>query len=181
MTVGDLLARTRAGAAAHVELVAARPGAGTVRFSGLIDFDRGATTLERVDAGARPLWVELAGDEVAVTAGGEPEERVTLPAWRGRDLGRSGAGLLALLDDVVDAALPPGAAADLTVPRPAPWVRDVAVRVTGIALPGGRRAIGLRVSVDRSGRLERLDVAGRRLLGTSPRVTHTLRLFDWRA
>lgn len=180
MTVGDLLERTRAGGAAHVELVAARPGAGSVRFAGLLDFDRGVTTLERVDIGARPLWVELTGEEVAVTAGGEPEERVALPAWAGRDLGRSGAGLLSLLEDVVAEALPQGAAADLAAPRAESWVRDVVVRVTGIALPGGRRAVGLRVSVDRTGRLERLDVAARRLLGGPPRVTHTLRLFDWR-
>lgn len=181
MTVADLLVRTRAGGAAHVELVAARPGAGAVRFSGLLDFDRGVTTLERVDAAARPLWIELAGDEIAVTAGGEPEERVTRPAWAGRDLGRSGAGLLGLLDGLTGEALPQGAAADLAAPSTEAWVRDVVVQVTGIALPGGRRATGLRVSVDRDGRLERLDVAGRRLLGGAPRVTHTLRLFDWRA
>lgn len=181
MTVGDLLTRTRAGGAAHVELVAARPGAGSVRFSGVLDFERGVTTLERVDPGARPLWVEVAGDEIAVTAGGEPEDRRTLPTCAGRDLGRSGAGLLGLLDGLVADVLPQGAAADLAAPRPERWVRDVVVLVTGIALPGGRRPTGLRVSVDRAGRLERLDVSGRRLLGAAPRVTHTLRLFDWRA
>lgn len=181
MTVGDLLTRTREGGAAHVELVAARPGAGSVRFSGLLDFERGVTTLERVDPGARPLWIEVAGDEIAVTAGGEPEDRGTLPACAGRDLGRSGAGLLGLLEGVASEALPQGAAVDLTAPRAERWVREAVVRVTGIALPGGRRSTGLRVSVDGAGRLERLDVSGRRLLGTAPRVTHTLRLFDWRA
>jgi hypothetical protein len=180
MTVGDVLSRTRAAGAAHVELVAARPGAGCVRFAGTLDFDRGVTTLERVDATARPLWVELAGDEVAVTAGGEPEERAALPAWEGRDLGRSGAGLLGLLDGVSAEALPESAAADMAAPATERWVRDVVVHVTGIPLPGGRRPAGLRVSMDRDGRLERLDVAARRLLGGAPRVTHTLRLSGWR-
>lgn len=181
MTVGKLLAATRASGAARVELVAARPGAGTVRFAGVLDFDRAITTLERVDAAARPLWIELAGDEIAVTAGGEPEERATLPAWAGQDVGRSGAGLLGVLEGVADEALAEGAAAEIAVQPPDPWVRDVVVHVTGIALPRGRRGATLRVSVDGQGRLERLDVAGRRLLGGAPRVTHTLRLFDWRA
>lgn len=180
MTVGDLLARTRAGGAAHVELLAGRPGAGTVRFAGTLDFTRGVTSLERIDAEARPLWVELTADEIAVTAGGDPQERIALPGWTGRDLGRSGAGLLGLLDGLAAEALPEGAAAELAAPAVPSWVRDVVVHVTGIALPGGRRDAALRVSIDRAGRLERVDVAARRLLTRTPRVTHTLRLFDWR-
>jgi hypothetical protein len=179
-TVGDLLARTCAGGAARLELVAARPGAGSVRFTGTLDFERGVTALERVDDTARPLWIEVAGDEVAITAGGEPEERLTPPGSAGRDLGRSGVGLLGLLEPLAGERLAEGAAAELAPQRPAPWVRDVVLQVTGIALPGGRRAPELRVSCDGHGRLERLDVAGRRLLGT-PRVTHTLRLSGWRA
>lgn len=176
MTVGELLERTRAGGVARAELVAARGSAGMVRFTGTCDFARGITTLERDAPELRPLWVELIGDEVGRTAGGEPEQRLVDEDWAGRDLGRAGAGLLGLLE--------PAAAQAVTAPVPAReperWVRAVVLHVTGIPLPSGRRAAALRVTADAEGRLHELDVTERRLLGGAPRVTHALRLTDWR-
>jgi len=178
MTVGELLQRTRAGGVAHAELTAARGGAGTVRFTGTCDFDRGVTTLERDADGPRTLWVRLTGDEIGLTAGGEPEQRLVGDAWAGHDVGRSGAGLLALLDQVADTPLDDAGGA-LPAPAPEAWIRAVAVHVTGIPLPHGRRAAGVTVRADADGRLAEIAVTERRVLG-APRVTHALRLTDWR-
>lgn len=176
MTVGELLERTRAGGVAHVELVAARGSAGMVRFVGTCDFARGVTTLERDAPELRPLWVELTGDEVGLTAGGEPEQRVVAEEWAGRDVGRSAVGLLALLESAADQP----ADAALPAAQPERWVRSVVLHVTGIPLPNGRRAAALQVSVDGEGRLHELEVTERRLLGGATRVTHALRLTGWR-
>lgn len=180
MTVGELLERTRAGGAAHAELVAARGTAGSVRFTGTCDFARGLTTLERDVPDLRPLWVTLDGDEVGRTAGGEPEERHIDEAWAGHDLGRSGVGLLGLLDDLAAHELPEGGPGELPATDPAQWVRALVLHVTGIPLPNGRRVAALRVAADAEGRLGELEVTERRLLGGAPRVTHTLRLTAWR-
>lgn len=176
MTVGEVLERTRAGGVAHVELVAARGSAGMVRFVGTCDFARGITTLERDAPELRPLWVELIGDEVGLTAGGEPEQRVVDEDWAGRDVGRSAAGLLALLESAADHEV----GGPVPAAQPEQWVRSVVLHVTGIPLPNGRRAAALQVSADGEGRLHELEVTERRLLGGAPRVTHALRLTDWR-
>ncbi len=180
MTVGELLQRTRSGGAAHAELTAARGSAGSVRFTGTCDFARGLTTLERDAPDLRPLWVELVGEEVGLTAGGEPEQRHVDPDWAGRDVGRSAVGLLGLLEAITEHELALGVVAELPAGDPARWVRTLVLRVTGIPLPNGRRAASLRIMADADGRLEELDVTERRLLGGAPRVTHSLRLSAWR-
>lgn len=176
MMINEVLARTRAGGVAHAELTAERRGTGRVRFAGVMDFDRGLTTLEREEPAARPLWVELTGGEVGLTAGGEPEDRVALEEWDGRDIGRSGAGLLSLLDDVAGVDLPADGDA-LRLASPPSWACAVTRTVTGIPVRG--RAVRLAVAPD--GRLAGVEVLEHGLVRRRPTVTHALRLFDWRA
>lgn len=177
MTIGELLERTRAGGVATAELTAARGGAGTVRFVGTCDFARGVTTLERVaEEDLRPMWIELAGDVVARTAGGEPEARVVDPGWAGRDAGRSAAGLLGVLDGLADVAVEPGGSVDVPTRAPVSWAQALVVHVTGIPVPRG----SLHVGADDAGRLAELEVRPRRVLRRGPAVSHTLRLRDWR-
>ncbi len=176
MTINEVLARTRAGGVAHAELTAERRGTGRVRFTGIVDFDRGLTTLEREEPADRPLWVELTGTEVGLTAGGEPEERVVLEEWAGRDIGRSGAGLLSLLDAVAGRAVPAGDE-EIALDRPLAWACAVTRTVTGIPVRG--RA--LRVAVAPDGRLACVEVLEQGRVRRRTAVTHALRLFDWRA
>ncbi|MBJ7332473.1 MAG: hypothetical protein JHC95_21435 [Solirubrobacteraceae bacterium] len=141
---------------ATIELTAHRRGAGRVAFTGTADFGRGTTTLERTAPDSR-LWIELAGDEITTILAGEPERRLIDPHWAGRDVGRSGAGVLAFSDGRPD------------------WARAVILHVTGIA-PGWA---GTDVQVDDVGRPVLVEIAARGLLGR-PRVTHALRLSAWR-